>query len=229
MATTTTTRIAATQRRRVLRLPDVDSIISYMAEDDSMGARFALPPTLPAGAIADGMRLFFGLGTQESWHPSAIQAYESIMTETQRRVQGVPLVDLNRGMAIVYGCTYIDGECYRVCLAHKEYEPMYRVEGGTLQIVHSGLFAVLVPTAVAISLPTIQLASCRRACITTSAGTWLTGTIEVSCAACGVHTARRRCSGCDMIYYCGAGCQKRHWKQHKRACTWWRDCTLWRW
>ncbi|KAH9929999.1 uncharacterized protein B0H18DRAFT_994753, partial [Fomitopsis serialis] len=28
----------------------------------------------------------------------------------------------------------------------------------------------------------------------------------------------KRCHGCQKIYYCGAPCQKAHWREHKDAC-----------
>ncbi|KAH9928261.1 uncharacterized protein B0H18DRAFT_1117948 [Fomitopsis serialis] len=44
------------------------------------------------------------------------------------------------------------------------------------------------------------------------------------CEASGCKTIERpglkmkRCHGCQKIYYCGAPCQKAHWKEHKDAC-----------
>ena len=27
-----------------------------------------------------------------------------------------------------------------------------------------------------------------------------------------------KCAGCLSVYYCGADCQKQHWREHKGAC-----------
>ena len=37
------------------------------------------------------------------------------------------------------------------------------------------------------------------------------------CAVCGAD-ARKRCAGCGGPYYCGATCQRTHWKAHKSEC-----------
>ena len=38
-----------------------------------------------------------------------------------------------------------------------------------------------------------------------------------TCAVCGSASATR-CSRCKMRWYCGRGCQKRDWKEHKSVC-----------
>jgi hypothetical protein len=43
------------------------------------------------------------------------------------------------------------------------------------------------------------------------------------CAYCHVRSApdrpkMRKCTGCAVVYYCNAVCQKSHWKEHKRPC-----------
>ena len=37
------------------------------------------------------------------------------------------------------------------------------------------------------------------------------------CAACG-NEATKRCAACNGPFYCGAACQKLHWKDHRAAC-----------
>lgn len=39
-----------------------------------------------------------------------------------------------------------------------------------------------------------------------------------SCARCGVE-AGKRCGACGVAPYCGAGCQRAHWAEHKTACN----------
>ena len=43
------------------------------------------------------------------------------------------------------------------------------------------------------------------------------------CAMCGKAGATQRCSTCQAVFYCGAGCQKLHWHKgtppHKLSCT----------
>eukprot|EP01084_Bolivina_argentea_P175478 303872_1 len=38
------------------------------------------------------------------------------------------------------------------------------------------------------------------------------------CAKCSKTKANKRCGGCKQVYYCNLGCQRGHWKQHKKAC-----------
>ena len=46
---------------------------------------------------------------------------------------------------------------------------------------------------------------------------------RLGCAQCGAH-AKRTCSGCRLVRYCGTKCQRLHWKEHhhsecrRRAC-----------
>ena len=40
-----------------------------------------------------------------------------------------------------------------------------------------------------------------------------------SCFHCESDGAKMCCSQCHSAWYCGKACQKKHWKQHKRACT----------
>ena len=47
--------------------------------------------------------------------------------------------------------------------------------------------------------------------------------IRSQCAACGAKkskdgTALKRCSGCQMVWFCGAVCQRAAWKNHKQVC-----------
>ena len=40
------------------------------------------------------------------------------------------------------------------------------------------------------------------------------------CFHCQTESAKMMCcSQCNSAWYCGKACQKKHWKQHKRACT----------
>ena len=39
------------------------------------------------------------------------------------------------------------------------------------------------------------------------------------CFHCHSEGARMCCSQCHLAWYCGKACQKKHWKQHKRACV----------
>ena len=39
------------------------------------------------------------------------------------------------------------------------------------------------------------------------------------CFHCQSDGARMCCSQCHRAWYCGKPCQKKHWKQHKRACV----------
>ena len=39
------------------------------------------------------------------------------------------------------------------------------------------------------------------------------------CFHCQSEGAKMCCSQCHRAWYCGKACQKKHWKQHKRACT----------
>jgi hypothetical protein len=41
-----------------------------------------------------------------------------------------------------------------------------------------------------------------------------------TCAACGQPDVQMlKCSRCKAAFYCGAACQKRHWREHKAACA----------
>ena len=39
------------------------------------------------------------------------------------------------------------------------------------------------------------------------------------CFHCDSEGARMCCSQCHLAWYCGKPCQKKHWKQHKKACV----------
>jgi hypothetical protein len=40
-----------------------------------------------------------------------------------------------------------------------------------------------------------------------------------ACAAgCGATTRLKLCSSCESASYCGAACQRTHWREHKAAC-----------
>lgn len=38
------------------------------------------------------------------------------------------------------------------------------------------------------------------------------------CAACGATGSLKRCAGCRGVRYCGAACQRAHWRQHAAEC-----------
>jgi hypothetical protein len=38
------------------------------------------------------------------------------------------------------------------------------------------------------------------------------------CVVCGSPKNVKSCSGCRQVRYCGAACQKDHWRQHKAEC-----------
>lgn len=40
-----------------------------------------------------------------------------------------------------------------------------------------------------------------------------------SCSCCNAPTANSRCGGCKQVYYCNAICQRKHWKIHKKKCS----------
>ena len=43
---------------------------------------------------------------------------------------------------------------------------------------------------------------------------------KVKCSFCGIQSdALKKCSRCGKAQYCGQGCQKKHWKEHKMTCT----------
>jgi hypothetical protein len=50
-----------------------------------------------------------------------------------------------------------------------------------------------------------------------------TGGIPLLCAHClsaaGAGVKYKKCGGCQCVFYCGAKCQKAHWKQHKTVCA----------
>lgn len=39
------------------------------------------------------------------------------------------------------------------------------------------------------------------------------------CATCDASDPRHQCSRCKRVYYCGSGCQRTNWPDHKRACN----------
>jgi hypothetical protein len=39
-----------------------------------------------------------------------------------------------------------------------------------------------------------------------------------TCECCGNKGTLKKCGSCKKVYYCGAGCQKSHWKTHKSNC-----------
>jgi hypothetical protein len=41
---------------------------------------------------------------------------------------------------------------------------------------------------------------------------------EKRCGCCGKTTTLQQCSSCKSIFYCGAECQKNHWKKHAGTC-----------
>ncbi|KAJ1479199.1 hypothetical protein T484DRAFT_1815136 [Baffinella frigidus] len=42
---------------------------------------------------------------------------------------------------------------------------------------------------------------------------------DAACAACGrKEGALLRCARCKTVWYCGAGCQRASWGEHKKAC-----------
>ncbi|KAF4563765.1 hypothetical protein EYR40_003098 [Pleurotus pulmonarius] len=46
------------------------------------------------------------------------------------------------------------------------------------------------------------------------------------CSWCGAPSAAlRKCGGCTKARYCDSGCQKSHWKDHKKSCTRQKSCT----
>ena len=43
---------------------------------------------------------------------------------------------------------------------------------------------------------------------------------KMKCSFCGTHSdALKKCSRCGKAQYCGQGCQKKHWKEHKMTCS----------
>ena len=46
----------------------------------------------------------------------------------------------------------------------------------------------------------------------------LTGCCDWGCVKCGGAGANKRCSSCGLVKYCGAGCQKLDWPEHKAVC-----------
>lgn len=43
-------------------------------------------------------------------------------------------------------------------------------------------------------------------------------TVYKTCSHCGSPGAMRKCAGCKIALYCGAGCQESHWNKHKHVC-----------
>jgi hypothetical protein len=43
-------------------------------------------------------------------------------------------------------------------------------------------------------------------------------TLFQTCECCGHKSTLKKCGGCKKVYYCGAECQKSHWKTHKPNC-----------
>ena len=49
----------------------------------------------------------------------------------------------------------------------------------------------------------------------------IAGLTHIICAQCGQELTKQdgsKCSGCKMVHYCNAECQRIHWKEHKVAC-----------
>ena len=43
---------------------------------------------------------------------------------------------------------------------------------------------------------------------------------KMKCSFCGTHSdALKKCSRCGKAQYCGQGCQKKHWKEHRMTCS----------
>lgn len=45
------------------------------------------------------------------------------------------------------------------------------------------------------------------------------GHIEDACKVCGEKDDNKKCGRCKSVYYCGTGCQKVDWYQHKKHCS----------
>ena len=44
--------------------------------------------------------------------------------------------------------------------------------------------------------------------------------IKMKCSFCGTHSdTLKKCSHCGEAQYCGQGCQKKHWKEHRTTCS----------
>lgn len=67
------------------------------------------------------------------------------------------------------------------------------------------------PAAPPRALAALQLTERRRAQAAKAAPPRL-------CAACGAPGALNTCSACGGPHYCGAACQKQHWRKHNPAC-----------
>lgn len=42
--------------------------------------------------------------------------------------------------------------------------------------------------------------------------------VHIACDACGQSNPAMRCARCQLVYYCGRECQRRHWTEHRPDC-----------
>jgi hypothetical protein len=42
--------------------------------------------------------------------------------------------------------------------------------------------------------------------------------LEKECFCCGASGQLKKCSGCDIAYYCSTECQRKNWREHKKLC-----------
>jgi hypothetical protein len=193
-------------------------IVLAAAEFDAGNPRAAYAAALRAVSAARRERSFYRLLTASDYATACVQ--RGALGPTCRWSQAAPFLDnmeealprLKRWMPPAMMDHIIGGTVTRMQEWQREYAHSDR---------RDNLIARRVPPAPVVAA---AVANCRAWCrelqvLPPSGPQPRPDLPHRTCASCGKKALQmHRCSRCKAAFYCGAACQKRHWREHKAAC-----------